>query len=198
MALPPLTYKTDAQQAVAGRELVRRVSALPGVVSAAITMQLPVTQNGNTTWIRLTDAPYNGEHNEVLQRDVSPGYFSTLQAKLARGRYFTETDDAAHPKVVIINKKLAQIYYPNQDPIGHKLGDTTLSEKSLVEIVGVVDDIREGPLDSEIWPAVYYPSNQNPDGDFSLVVRTRAAPGGIMPSLVAHGARSRSKHRHAR
>jgi len=81
---------------------------------------------------------------------VSSDYFTTLQAKLLRGRYFTETDDVSKPGIVIINQALAKKYFPDEDPIGKKIGNLELSPKSLTEIVGVVDDIREGALDSEI------------------------------------------------
>ena len=58
---------------------------------------MPVDFNGNTDWISFVGRPYNGQHNEVNQRDVSAGYFSTLQARLLRGRFFTEADDATKP-----------------------------------------------------------------------------------------------------
>ena len=63
--------------------------------------------------------------------------------------------------MVIINKALARLYFPGEDPVGKKFGDTELTPKSLREIVGVVDDVKEGSLDSEIWPAEYDPTNQN-------------------------------------
>ena len=52
------------------------------------------------------------------ERETSSGYFTTLRAKLLRGRYFTEADDASKPRVVIINKALARQYFPGEDPIG--------------------------------------------------------------------------------
>jgi len=91
--------------------------SLPGVKSAGTTSILPVSFNGNTTWIRIVGHPYNGEHNEVNQRDVSPDFFKTLKAKLLRGRYFTETDEATRPLVVIINETLARKYFPGEDPV---------------------------------------------------------------------------------
>ena len=54
-----------------------------------------------------------------------------------------------------------------------EIGDTELTPKSIKEIVGVVEDVKDGSLDSEIWPAVYYPFNQDGDTDFSLVARSR-------------------------
>ena len=109
------------------------------------------------------------------QRDVSAGYLQTLGATLVRGRYFTEADDATKPRVVIINQALARRYFPGEDPIGKKFGNTSLTPESIKEIVGIVADIREGQLDSEIWPAVYYPFNQSSDSSFALVVRTAPA-----------------------
>jgi macrolide transport system ATP-binding/permease protein len=150
-----------------------------------ISSVLPVSFNGNTTWIRILDRPYNGEHNEVNQREMSSAFFTTLRAKLLRGRYFTDAEDASKPLVVIINQALARKYFPGEDPIGKRLGDTDLSPKSVAEIIGIVEDVKDGSLDSEIWPAVYYPFNQNNDTYFSLVVRTSQAEQSILPAMVA-------------
>ena len=184
VALSDATYAKDEQVVAVGRQIVSRVQRLPGVESVGLTSVLPVSFNGNTTWIRLVGRPYNGEHNEVNQRDVNSDLFATLHAKLLRGRYFTDSEDASKPSVVIINQALARKYFPGEDPIGKKIGDTDLSPKSITEIIGVVDDVKDGSLDSEIWPAVYYPFNQNSDPYFSLVVRTSQAEQSMLPTLV--------------
>ncbi len=178
-------YGKEQQAITLGRQIVVATASLPGVKSVGIGSVLPVKVNGNTDWIRFVGRPYHGEHNEVNQRDVSSGYFTTLQAKLLRGRLFTDAEDASKPLVVIINQALARQYFPGQDPIGQRIGDTTLSPNSIREIVGVVDNIKEGPLDSEIWPAVYYPFNQNPDNGFSVLVRTSQDEQSILPALTA-------------
>ena len=185
VALSDATYAKDEQVVAVGRRIVSRIQKLPGVESVGLTSVLPVSFNGNTTWIRLVGQPYNGEHNEVNQRDVNSDLFATLHAKLLRGRYFTDTEDASKPAVIIINQALARKYFPGEDPIGKKIGDTDLSPKSITEIIGVVDDVKDGSLDSEIWPAVYYPFNQNSDTYFSLVVRTSQAEQSVLPALVA-------------
>jgi predicted permease len=184
VVLPQTTYSKDPQVVTVSKQILARVSSLPGVKSAALTTVLPVSGNGNTNWIRFVGKPYNGEHNEVNQREVSSDYFKTLQAKLVAGRFFTEEDDASKPLVTIINKALARQYFPGEDPIGRKFGDTDLTPKSLREIVGVVDDVKEGSLDSEIWPAEYDPINQNAETYVSLVVRTSQDEKLVLPSLV--------------
>ena len=143
-----------------------------------------MTFNGNTDWIRFVGRAYSGEHNEVNQRAVSSEYFQTLQAKLLRGRSFADTDDLSKPKVVVINQTLAKKYFPGEDPIGQRFGDTNLTSQSIKEIVGVVDDIREGALDSEIWPAYYYSLNQFPDVAYSVVVRTAQSDQSLIPTIA--------------
>lgn len=179
------SYKKDEQQVAVGQQIVNRVASLPGVESVGITNVLPVTYNGNTSWIRLVGRPYNGEHHEVNQRDVSSAFFATIRARLLRGRYFTEAEDASKPRVVIINQTLARTFFPGEDPVGKKIGDIELSPGSIAEIMGVVDDVKEGSLDSAIWPAIYYPFSQHPDTYFSLVVRTSQAEQSLLPTLVA-------------
>jgi macrolide transport system ATP-binding/permease protein len=185
ISLPRITYGDDQKAVAAGREIVRQAETLPGVKSAAISNLLPVSFNGNTEWIRFVDRPYGGEHNEVNQRNVSSDYFTTLHAKLSQGRYFSDDEDSSKPLVVVINEALAKKYFPGQDPIGKKIGDNALTPSSIKEIVGVVDDLKEGSLDSDIWPAIYYPFNQSPVTYFSLVARTSESEQSLLPSLVS-------------
>ncbi len=177
-------YSKDEQIVPVVRQILQRTGSLPGVQSVGVTTMLPVGANGNTNWIRVVGHPYNGEHNEVNERSVSPEFFSTLHAKLLRGRYFTEADDASKPPVIIINQKLASMYLPGEDPIGKKIGDNQLTAKSIAEIVGVVEDVKDGSLDTATWPAMYYPFNQGTDTYFSLVVRTSQSEQSVLPALV--------------
>src|SRR4030095_3147593 len=105
--------------------------------------------------------------------------------KLLSGRFFTEADDASKPHVAMINKAMAQKYFPGEDAIGKKYGDTQLSPKSLREIVGVVDDVRDGSLDAALWPAEYVPFKQNTDSSFYAVVRTSENELSLLPTLVS-------------
>jgi predicted permease len=166
------------------RQMISRVSALPGVVSVATAMERPVSSNGNTAWIRFVGRPYNGEHNEVNQRDVSSEFFTTVKAKLLRGRYFTDAEDSSKPGVVLINEALAKKYFPGDDPLGKKIGDIDLAPKSVAEIIGVVEDIHESSLDTDTWPTIYLPYNQNPDSYFSLLIRTSVDENSVLPEVV--------------
>jgi predicted permease len=116
---------------------------------------------------------------------VSSAYFATLHASLLRGRNFTDAEDASKPRVVIINRALARKYFSGEDPLGKQFGNDALEPESLKEIIGIVDDIREGSLDSEVMPAEYLPFNQGPDPYFAIVVRTSQSAPSVLPALDA-------------
>lgn len=184
VSLPAAVFSTDAQQIAFEHALLERAGSMPGVQSAGVTSLLPVRCNCNTDWVRFVGKPYNGIHNEVNEREVSPGLFRTLQVKLKSGRLFTEADDATKPKVVIVNQAFAQKYFPGEDPVGKKLGDTELKPASIREIVGVVENFKDAGLDEEQWPAEYEPFDQNLNGYLYLVLRTSQDAASILPVLA--------------
>src|ERR1700733_153541 len=153
---PESVYGKPEQLAALYRRILETDSALPGVQSAGITSDLPLQCNCDTDWIRIPGRPFHGEHNEVLERDVSPQYLPALKAKLMRGRMFTQADDASHPQVTILNQSMARKYFPGEDPLGKMIGDGDLTPKSMRQVVGVIEDVREGGLDDEAWPAEYF------------------------------------------
>jgi macrolide transport system ATP-binding/permease protein len=182
---PDTAYKNPQQTVSLYREVVRRVSSLPGVASVGISSMVPVQCNCPVDWITFPDRASHGEHDTVDERHVSSDYLPTLKAGLLRGRLFTDAEDASTPGVVIINKALARKYFSDQDPIGQRIADYEGGRPSVREIIGIVADVREGPLDVDIWPAEYLPINQTQDHDFSLAVRSRRAAESLLPTLVS-------------
>jgi macrolide transport system ATP-binding/permease protein len=181
---PSTSYPAGDQVVGLYREIVRRVSSLPGVKAAGMTSMLPVQCDCSTDRIHFPGRPDNGEHNEVDERHVSPDYLRALNATLVRGRFFTEADDASRPGIAVINQALAQKYFPGQDPVGQRIANDEGGRPSEWEIVGVVDDVREGPLDVQISPVEYFPIAQAQQNGFSLAVRTSQDAGTLLPLLV--------------
>jgi predicted permease len=179
------TGATDSQNVALYREIEQRLKALPGVQSVGITSDLPVQCNCDTDWIRIVGKPFHGEHNEVLERDVSPAYFATLKARLIRGRGFTEDDDANHPQVTVINEALARRYFPGEDPIGKMIGNGDLTDKSLRQVVGVIANMREGALDDDVWPSEYFSIYHGTDNYISVAARTAQDEMTILPLMVS-------------
>ena len=181
---PEAIYAKPEQQVALYHRVLENISALPGVKSAGITSFLPLQCNCDTDWIRIPGRPFHGEHNEVLERDVSPQYLPTLKAKLVRGRMLTEADDANHPQVIVINQSMARKYFPGEDPLGKMVGDGDLTPKSMRQVVGVIEDVREGALDDQAWPAEYFSIYHGPDNSFEVTVRTTLDENAILPALV--------------
>jgi predicted permease len=166
------------------RQVVSRIESLPGVKSVGISSDLPVNGWGDTTWLRVLGRPWHGEHNEMPERDVSSGYFTTLGATLLRGRYFNEAEDASKPHVAIINQAFVRQYFPGEDPLGKQLSFLSDPPKP-IEIVGIVEDIKEGPLDTTNRPVLYIPFNQTAGSYFNVVVRTLQSGPSLLPTVAA-------------
>ncbi len=180
----PRSYAKPEKSIAMERLIVERIESLPGVKSVGVATDIPVSHWGNTTWVRVLGRPWHGEHLEMPEREVSSTYFTTLGAKLARGRFFDETEDASKPMVAIINQAFAKQYFPGEDPLGKQLSHTSIPPVP-IQIVGIVEDIKEGPLDTDNFSTIYVPFNQNPDSDFNLVVRTSQAEQSLIPAMAA-------------
>jgi predicted permease len=177
-------YETGDQLRALSRRLVEHVGAMPGVVAAAHTSELPITCNCGSAEFRVVGHPWYGDHDKALRRQTSADYFRVLQARLIAGRSYTEADDGSKPRVVVINQALARQFFPGEDPVGRTIGDAELAPKSFAQIIGVVDDVREGDLVDALAPALYYPFRQETDGTLFLVARTGPEPAAMMRPLT--------------
>lgn len=182
--IPNSSYHSQGELTALYSQLENSVRAIPGVESAGITDDLPIGCFCDTDWIRVVGAPFHGEHNDVMERDITADFMATLKARLLRGRMIAESDDASHPKVIVINETLARKYFPGEDPVGKMIGDRTLDPKQMRQVVGVIADVREAALDDNPLPAEYFSAKQGPDNFFSLVVRTAPDERTMLPHLV--------------
>ena len=179
---PTEKYPHDAQQAALGRQVIDRISALPGVMSAGLTTKLPIEDADGTSTFQYVGRPDYGEHKEVSSRDVTPGYMATLRTTLIAGRYFTDNDKASSQKVVLINEEMARKFFFGENPVGQQIRFADDKATPML-IVGVIRDIQEGQLDAAPRGAMYLPFDQNPDGNFTLLVRTRQDEQTVLPVL---------------
>jgi predicted permease len=179
------SYNNDQQRINLERQLQAQLSSLPGVKSVAFSSRLPLGDGDGTTGFHIVGRPYHGEHNEVAYRTVSANYFSTLEARLLRGRYFAEDEDQSRPSVVVINQELAKQYFPGEDPVGKQIFMGESERQAHIEIIGVVNDIQEGQLDAAPRGAIYAPLNQNPVNYFAVVMRTSQREDSLLPTAAA-------------
>jgi len=158
-------------------ELMRRVRALPGIESAAVGNNLPLTYDGDSILISVEGQPDppTDQHPDVIFRVAGPNYFTTMGISLVAGRDFNDQDNPRASTVVIISEKTARYYWPGENAIGKRV--RTSNDGPWCEVVGVVKDVRQNDFVKDTKMEMYMPYAQV--GDFppnALVVRTRIDP----------------------
>jgi putative ABC transport system permease protein len=186
---PPKTNPPTPQRstkAIAYEHAVEQaIGAIPGVQGVAIVSVLPLTCDGcNTIRFRPqgSAAPTSAAQPEANTRDITNNYFSTLQARMLKGRPFDERDTDISPEVVIVNRALADKYFGG-DAVGKTLTFTFSPTQKPREIVGVVDEIKDGFFDAPDSPTVYGPFSQSAQPGGNLIVRTSGEPGAVAESV---------------
>jgi len=158
------------------QELVARLEAAPGVEAAGYAVTLPlndgrwensIRRDGDTTRI------------QTFQNIVSPRYFEAMNIPLQAGRYFSSQDDERAPKVAILNQKLAQVMWPNANPVGQRLS----FKGQTIEVIGIVRDIKGRNLFESPGPMFYQPLSQSYQAHPVLHVRTRMPPAQLIATL---------------
>jgi predicted permease len=186
VGLPPGNLGKD-QSLIFTRQLAERVAAVPGVEAVGYADQLPLAPGEAPTSTFWVAGRPDGEQLEGAHpvRGVSAGYFTALQARLLHGRYFTDAEVAAARPVMIINQSTATRYFTGKDPIGQSISFSRpdAAEPSPVrQIVGVIADMKDGPVEMPARPAAYVPFDQA--GGFALVVRTSRSERTMFPTVV--------------
>jgi putative ABC transport system permease protein len=189
LSLPAARYAEDGQVSDFFDRLVPRLGALPGVAQAAAISNLPMGGNYSSGSFQIEGRTV-GEHEAGPHGDshyVAGDYFATMQIPLVRGRTFDarEAGGGGTP-AIIIDKVLADRYFANDDPIGHrvaKMGEGTQKEPAWRTIVGVVGHVSKYGLDGRVKEQYYIPAAQRPQRAMTLVLR--AAAGGDAPALAA-------------
>jgi predicted permease len=184
VALPAAKYKGEAITNFY-KQLNERIRALPGVEAAGIAYSLPMSSVA-LAWGPVTIEGYVPKNSADFvmanQRFVSPEYFRAMGVPLTKGRYFDDRDVKDAPGTVMINESLAQRFWPNQDPLGKRVG---LGEKeSWRTIVGVIHDAKEFSVDKDVPIGVYFPVAQIPIRSMFVVVRTSSAPEAMTATIT--------------
>jgi putative ABC transport system permease protein len=174
LSVPPSSAADDAALGALYARFLDRVRAIPGVDQAGLVRALPLT---NDHWSSDFAVEGRGREEfgiEVVHREVSPGYFQTLGVPLVAGRHFNDADDAAAPAVVVINRALADRFFPQGDAIGRRLCYDRYPDANSVwrTVVGVVGDERQDGLAQPPRIEIFAPLAQDPTRRASLVVRS--------------------------
>jgi predicted permease len=176
-------YRVDEKRAEFLHEVLRRVSALPGVEEASIGSynSLPMHSARSQFPFTIENRAAESERTPVAEfASVSPGYFHVLKALLIRGRVFADADNTKGQQVALINETLARRYWPDGDPIGQHIQFSGRPGKfPWVTIVGVVGDIKSDGFDAASAPHIYVPIYQSPSYASVVYLRTGGDPASL-------------------
>jgi len=192
MDLRTQQYSKDPAVLNFWQQVLDRVRALPGVESAATGTVVPLTGNHSRTDITIEGMalPKPGNYPHPDYHMVSPGFISTLGIPLLRGRTFADTDSQGAPLVGMVNARLAQQYWPNDDPIGKRFmfghpDPTGKKPPKWITVVGVVGDTKLYGLANPSRLEIYISSLQYPGSDMNLVVKSRIDPASLISAIRA-------------
>jgi putative ABC transport system permease protein len=176
--------------------IIDRLRTLPGVTHASFGNALPLVSAGGLSGfnVRLPRDPSTIAKVQTLHRTVDPGYLTAMGLRLRAGRFLTDSDTERSQPVLVVNKSFADNYL-GDDPIGRRLS-LSLYRKAEWEIVGVVDDMKQGGLETagfistaddaqpEMFSSYRQFGEMRPDNIF-FVARAAGDPSALAPAVRA-------------
>ena len=185
--LPSTRYDAAHAEAAFG-EILDRLDALPGVVSASggHCQLVPYSCIGTSFWRADRPKPADGQRPGSHVRPVTPDFFKTMGIHQIAGRDFSRADTAESLPVAIVSEELARRQFPGEDPLGPRLrvNFEHVSGKEDVEwtIVGVVGNVRS-TLDGPLRQTIFVPRSQRPGTGMTLFVRSDTDPALLSKSV---------------
>jgi predicted permease len=186
-------YPNAPKQAALAREIIRRVTALPGVNDVAIGTQasLPLSRAKNLTPIVIDERAVASQAETPTAEiaSVTPDYFSVLGIPLVEGRFFNDGDNETGERVALIDETAAKRYWPNEDPVGKgfhfaNAGATFQPQaRKPLKIVGVAGKMKSGSLDEPFSPHIYQAVFQSGVKILTIFVRTSASADALAEPL---------------
>ena len=158
-------YRNAPQEAQFLREVVRRVSTLPGVAEVAVgdTASIPLDRSQKELkvisegqfFVRFEGRDTAGEQPAVVTRSsVTPDYFHLLGISLLGGRWFSESDDDKGPQLAVVNEAFGRTYWPGRNPLGRRF-QSTRAGSPWITVVGIIANARTESLEEADVPQIY-------------------------------------------
>ena len=178
--LPAARYPTWKHAAAFYRDLIGRLAVLPGAQGAGVTSDLPWTGYDENTSFGIEGRQFPDDESPSAQYHfASADYFRTLGIPLVAGRFFSEFDDADAPKVIVVNKSMADRYWPDEDAVGKRVrlwGETRT-------VAGIVGDLKDSPGELRAKPGFFFPVSQQVQTGMVLVLRTQGDPMSMIAAM---------------
>jgi predicted permease len=180
LSLSSADYDDRQRQIGFYQQLMQRIERLPGVEAVAAINTLPMNGDIGNSSFNIEGRPSlqtrlnNEQPTNAAHRVVSHDYFRMLGIPLERGRTFTAGDAAGTQGVAIINRTAARVFWPNEDPLGKRVGPSGVP--NWLTIVGVIEDVRHAALGVEPQAEIYWTYPQYPARRIDLLIRTTTDP----------------------
>ena len=187
ISLPRTKYTKDDQRRAFYQRLEERLAALPGVERVALAGSQPVWSfySSGGVLIEGQPEPAPGQYPEVFHEPISLNYFDTLGIRLISGRTFNSDDTSERARTVIINETMARRFWPNENPIGKRIGSPYSNDRNWREVIGVVNDVGFPGSLGEPYTRLqsFQPLAQNPWESVNISLRASAAPESLANAL---------------
>jgi predicted permease len=193
LQLPSTSYREWTEVSQFYAHLVESLGAAPGIRGAAATAFLPLDPGWRIPFNVKGRPPVpEAELPQAQYHSVTPGYFRLMGIALQRGRDLSERDLPDSPGVVVVNEAARRRYWPDEDPVGafvlteaRQFGPLgrVLPESLELEVVGVVADVKNASLSSQVEPAFYFSFRQFAYRSMNVVVRSESDPAALAAML---------------
>jgi predicted permease len=189
LQLPERKYPTPEQRAAFYERLDDRLGSISTIRAGTIATNPPF---GGGAGLRLIvegrPTPAGEQPPRVTRVMVGPRYFDTIGVRLVRGRAFAVTDGTSGHEVAIVNQRFVSMYFPNEDPVGHRVKLTpdqpTGPEPAFATIVGIAPTVRQAAFqEPDPDPVVYLPWRAQPTAFMMMILRTVGPPSAIVPAI---------------
>ncbi len=170
MTVFPQGDKPEAQQKETQETVLRMAAALPGVESVTLARDVPLVGSSPIP----VQFPENGNKFQISHTVVDSDYFATLGIRVLAGRVFDSRDRENSPDAIVINRKMAEQFWPGRDPVGQTVIAGDPARKATV--VGIVADGKYEDLDEPARPFLYYAFRQHYQAGMNLIARTKGDP----------------------
>jgi putative ABC transport system permease protein len=177
-------YFTDAQRRAFYDQAQAAVAQVPGVRQVALVSRLPYRSRGDTRFeIEGRPTPPDQPSPVAEGRQVTPGYFQTMQIPIRRGRTLATVVDSSGPVEAVINQTMATKYWPGEDPIDRRI-QVFGPKGPMVTIVGVAGDVRQVAPDQPPREELFLSSQRFPGQEMAFLVRTEGNPADLGPAVT--------------
>ena len=175
--LPHYKYPQKQQWAAYFDQVLPTIKSIPEVKAVGAVTVAPLSGFYSLDSFNIEGRPaFSASDNaQAYMSVITPDYFRALGIRLQQGRFLTEQDREGAQRVALINETMARRYWPNENPIGQKI-KFAHGPQSILEVVGVIGDIKQFGVEKTTLANVYVPNQQMPVSAMSLVIKTAQDP----------------------